>query len=54
MHPDDEKGRRLANDNGKTETWVVIDSEPGSLIYAGLRPGVGREEFASGDRVAES
>lgn len=47
VHPDDEKGRRLANDNGKTETWVVIDCEPGSLIYAGLKPGVGRAEFAS-------
>jgi mannose-6-phosphate isomerase len=47
VHPDDEKGRRLANDNGKTETWVIIDSEPGSLIYAGLRPGVSREQFAS-------
>jgi mannose-6-phosphate isomerase len=47
VHPDDEKGRRLANDNGKTETWVILDSEPGSLIYAGLKPGVGRQEFAS-------
>jgi mannose-6-phosphate isomerase len=45
VHPDDEKGRRLANDNGKTESWVVIDTEPGSLIYAGLRPGVGHEQL---------
>ena len=47
VHPDDEKGRRLANDNGKTETWVILDAEPGSLIYAGLKPGVGRDEFAA-------
>jgi mannose-6-phosphate isomerase len=47
VHPDDEKGRRLANDNGKTETWVILDSEAGSLIYAGLKPGVGRDEFAA-------
>ena len=46
VHPDDETGRRLANDNGKTETWVILDAEPGSLIYAGLKPGVGRDEFA--------
>lgn len=45
VHPDDEKGRRLANDNGKTETWVILDAEPGSWIYAGLKPGVGPEEF---------
>lgn len=47
VHPDDELGQRLANDNGKTEAWVVLHAEPGSLIYAGLRPGVSRAEFAS-------
>jgi mannose-6-phosphate isomerase len=45
VHPDDEKGRRLANDNGKTETWVILDAEPESLIYAGLEPGVNASEF---------
>jgi mannose-6-phosphate isomerase len=45
VHPDDEKGRRLANDSGKTETWVIVAAEPGSLIYAGLKEGVGPEEF---------
>jgi len=47
VHPDDELGRRLANDNGKTEAWIVLHAEPGSVIYAGLRPGVTRERFAS-------
>jgi mannose-6-phosphate isomerase len=46
VHPDDELGRRLANDNGKTEAWVILHAEPGSLIYAGLRPGVTHAEFA--------
>jgi mannose-6-phosphate isomerase len=46
VHPDDEQGRRLADDNGKNESWVVIDAEPGSLIYAGLRDGVTRPQFA--------
>jgi mannose-6-phosphate isomerase len=45
VHPDDETGRRLAGDNGKTETWVVLAAEPGSLIYAGLKPGVGPDIF---------
>jgi mannose-6-phosphate isomerase len=45
VHPDDEKGKRLAGDNGKTETWVIVDAEPGSLIYAGLKSGVTREQF---------
>ena len=30
-------------DNGKTEAWVVLEAAPGSLIYAGLKPGVDRE-----------
>jgi mannose-6-phosphate isomerase len=47
VHPDDEKARRLAGDNGKTETWVVVDAQPGSLIYAGLRPGVAPEQFSA-------
>jgi mannose-6-phosphate isomerase len=46
VHPDDEKGKVLANDSGKTEAWVIIHAEPGSLIYAGLNPGVTRSEFA--------
>lgn len=46
VHPDDAKGKILANDNGKTEAWVIIHAEPGSLIYAGLNPGVTRAEFA--------
>jgi mannose-6-phosphate isomerase len=46
VHPDDETGRRLAGDNGKTETWVILDAQPGSAIYAGLQQGVGRIELA--------
>lgn len=53
VHPDDERGRRLANDNGKTETWVVIAAEPGSVIYAGLKPGVTREAFAAAIEAGE-
>jgi mannose-6-phosphate isomerase len=47
VHPDDEHGRRLANDIGKTEAWVVVHAEPDSVIYAGLLPGVTREIFAA-------
>jgi mannose-6-phosphate isomerase len=46
VHPDQETGRRLAGDNGKTETWVILAAEPGSLIYSGLKSGVGPDEFA--------
>ncbi len=46
VHPDDDLGRRLVDDNGKTEAWVIVHAEPGSLIYAGLEHGVDREAFA--------
>lgn len=29
----------LAGEHGKTEAWVVLDAEPDSRIYAGLKPG---------------
>jgi mannose-6-phosphate isomerase len=47
VHPDDVQGRRLANDNGKTEAWVIVHADPGSLIYAGLKPDVSRDAFAA-------
>ncbi|HWE40004.1 MAG TPA: type I phosphomannose isomerase catalytic subunit [Isosphaeraceae bacterium] len=47
VHPDDERGRRLADDNGKTEAWVVVHADPGSVIYAGLEQGVTRERLAA-------
>ena len=39
-------------DWGKTEAWVVVEAPPGSLIYAGLNPGVDRQALAAavGDR----
>jgi len=46
VHPDDERGLRLADDNGKTEAWVIVHAEPGSVIYAGLKRGVTRAGFA--------
>ena len=46
VHPDDALGRTLADDNGKTETWVIVHAEPGSRIYAGLQPGVTRAALA--------
>jgi mannose-6-phosphate isomerase len=34
----------------KTECWYVLDAEPGSFIYAGLKEGVTREDVARGCR----
>jgi mannose-6-phosphate isomerase len=45
VHPDDERGRRLAGDNGKTETWVIVEAEKGSALFVGLKRGVGRDQL---------
>lgn len=31
----------------KTESWYVLDAEPGSVIYKGIKQGITREQFAS-------
>jgi mannose-6-phosphate isomerase len=43
VHPSDELAAKMnPPDFGKTEAWVVIAAEPGSLIYAGLKRGMDR------------
>lgn len=43
VHPNDQQAQRLDPPSwGKTEAWVFLAAEPGSVAYAGLRPGVER------------
>ncbi|MBN2218218.1 MAG: class I mannose-6-phosphate isomerase [Pirellulales bacterium] len=47
VHPDDAMAARLdPPELGKTEAWFVLAADPGSRIYAGLRPGVDRAALA--------
>jgi len=47
VHPDDAYGAAMTPpDLGKTEAWVVLHSEPDSVIYAGLKEGVTRDQLA--------
>ena len=51
VHPDDRYAATLdPPDLGKTEAWVVVDAQPGSQIYAGLKSGVGRDDLAAAMR----
>lgn len=46
VHPNDEQGQHLdPPDLGKTEAWVVLHAEPGSLVYTGLKRGFDRQAF---------
>lgn len=48
VHPDDAAAaRRTPPDRGKTEAWYVVEAEPGSQIYAGLKPEVSRDDLAA-------
>ena len=45
VHPDDTMGATLTPpDLGKTEAWYIIDAQPDSKIYAGLKSGVTRSD----------
>ncbi|HEX6883968.1 MAG TPA: type I phosphomannose isomerase catalytic subunit [Planctomycetota bacterium] len=50
VHPDDESCTRIPGAEAKTEAWYVVDAQPGSTLYAGLRPDVTAREF---ERVAD-
>lgn len=46
VHPDEDAVLRLwPGEGSKTEAWFVLDTAPGSKIYAGLLPGVGEAEL---------
>lgn len=47
VHPDDSRAARLdPPDLGKTEAWVILGAEPGSLLYAGLKRGFDQAALA--------
>jgi mannose-6-phosphate isomerase len=48
VHPPDDKTDLIPpGDTGKTEAWVVLEAEPGSRIYAGLKPGTTAADLRS-------
>ncbi|MCB1277652.1 type I phosphomannose isomerase catalytic subunit [Prosthecobacter sp.] len=44
VHPPADKAEALKGEP-KTEMWFIAHAEPGAKIYAGLKPGVTREDF---------
>ncbi len=41
VHPDDQLAKQFdPTENGKTEAWVVLQAEPGSVIFAGFQAGI--------------
>ncbi len=46
VHPSPAYAAAHAGANLKTECWYILDAEPGSVIYKGIKAGVTRESFA--------
>ena len=45
VHPDEDACRRMGRGDPKAECWYIIDAEPGSVIYRGLKAGVTRKDL---------
>ena len=46
VHPPDGKADLIPKgETGKTEAWVVLEAEPASRVYAGLKPGTTAEDL---------
>jgi len=47
VHPDSQTCKRMGKGDPKTECWYIIKAVPGTVIYKGLKSGVGKEQFAA-------
>lgn len=54
VHPDDDYASVHENDSGKTECWLIMDSQPGAGIYLGLKSGVDKEKLKAAIDKGES
>lgn len=55
VHPDDETARRLNEpDVGKTESWHVLQADPGAVLYCGMDPAVDRSAFKTAIEKGET
>ncbi|MBN1764812.1 MAG: class I mannose-6-phosphate isomerase [Sedimentisphaerales bacterium] len=45
VHPDAQACQKFPDAHLKTECWYVLDAKPNSVIYRGLKPGVGRKDL---------
>lgn len=51
VHPDDEYALRVEDEKGKTEMWLILDTEPDAYIYAGFQHKLTKDEIRQ--RVSE-
>jgi mannose-6-phosphate isomerase len=54
VHPSPAYAESRPGSHLKTESWYIVESEPGAALYIGLRPGVSLAEFARASRAGSS
>lgn len=45
VHPDDEYALKNEKQFGKNEMWYILEAEPGSTIYYGVKEDISRDDF---------
>lgn len=45
VHPDDEYGKRVEGEMGKTEVWYVMDAKKGANLIVGTKENTSKEQF---------
>ena len=53
VHPSPDYARAHPEAHLKTECWYVVEAEPGSVIYKGVKPGVTRGDFERAIRCGQ-
>jgi mannose-6-phosphate isomerase len=53
VHPNDEWAMKLENSKGKTECWLILESEPNAGVYLGLKEGVDPKEYEAALKAGE-
>lgn len=45
VHPDDAYAAEHESSRGKSEAWIIVDCDPGSILYRGFRDGATLKDF---------
>lgn len=45
VHPNDEYAKRVEQDQGKTEMWLILDCDENASLYYGVKEEISKEEF---------
>lgn len=53
VHPSPGYARAHPEAHLKTECWYIVEAEPGSVIFKGVKPGVSREDFGAALRLGQ-